>query len=220
MKNPTRVKVFRPSAKWPIFEFEGARYYRRPPGYYRSDAQTSDGEYLHRKVWVVNKGPIPAKHDVHHKDHNCSNNNLSNLELLSDTEHGRRHMSLPERIKASRENMYKTAIPAAVAWRKKNPKAASAIGKLGAAGMKKWLKAQPLKKLICSHCGKIYEALALADQKLYFCSKKCIAANRRDSGIDDEMRECRRCGDRFIKNRFSKVMFCTRSCAHKFRFGT
>lgn len=220
MKNPIIVKSLRPSAKWPIFEFEGLRYYRRPPGYYRSDELTADGEYLHRKVWIANRGPIPPGHDVHHKDHNRSNNKFGNLKMLSEAEHHRQHMLMPERIKASRKNMREVVGPAAAAWRRRNPRAASRIGKLAAAGAIKWLKEQPLKKLICSQCGAKYKALALARQPLYFCSHRCTSAHRRASGIDDERRACRRCGDQFIRNRHSKIQFCTRVCAGKFRFGT
>lgn len=34
---------------------------------------------------------IPEGYDIHHKDDDCRNNDLSNLELISEREHGRRH---------------------------------------------------------------------------------------------------------------------------------
>lgn len=48
--------------------------------------------FLHRTVWVDAFGLIPAGHVIHHKDHNKKNNQLSNLECLSEREHVQRHM--------------------------------------------------------------------------------------------------------------------------------
>ncbi len=47
--------------------------------------------YTHRVVWEEANGPIPEDYHIHHKDGDRANNDLSNLELLSDTEHGHLH---------------------------------------------------------------------------------------------------------------------------------
>ena len=41
----------------------------------------------HRLVWEQNNGPIPNGFQVHHKDHNKENNNISNLECYSNSKH-------------------------------------------------------------------------------------------------------------------------------------
>lgn len=48
---------------------------------------------MHRYVWSFYNGPIPAtrKLHVHHIDHDRSNNDVSNLELISVSEHVRKH---------------------------------------------------------------------------------------------------------------------------------
>lgn len=44
-----------------------------------------------RYVWEQNVGPIPDGFDVHHKDKNFLNNEISNLELVEHKNHCRRH---------------------------------------------------------------------------------------------------------------------------------
>lgn len=46
---------------------------------------------LHKAVWESAHGPVPEGFHVHHQDENTSNNDISNLELLSREEHERRH---------------------------------------------------------------------------------------------------------------------------------
>lgn len=45
----------------------------------------------HDLVWEAAHGPIPKGMYVHHKDHNKTNNDLSNLELVDALEHKRLH---------------------------------------------------------------------------------------------------------------------------------
>ena len=44
-----------------------------------------------RNVWIRSIGSIPKGHHIHHKDGDHTNNNLSNLECLSASEHSRHH---------------------------------------------------------------------------------------------------------------------------------
>ena len=41
---------------------------------------------LHRLVWETFVGPIPKGLVIHHKDHNKSNNKLSNLQLVTSSQ--------------------------------------------------------------------------------------------------------------------------------------
>lgn len=73
----------------PFIMWNGQKYTRRQNGYY---ARTRAGRrYLHLEMWEQANGPIPAGHDVHHRDGDKTNNVLDNLELLTKSEHGRRH---------------------------------------------------------------------------------------------------------------------------------
>lgn len=58
-------------------------------GYYRETS--GPRKHLHRLVWSQANGRIPKGYDVHHKDGNQQNNKLSNLELLTESDHGKAH---------------------------------------------------------------------------------------------------------------------------------
>lgn len=45
----------------------------------------------HRLIWIKEYGEIPKGYVIHHIDGDKTNNNLSNLECISLSEHSRRH---------------------------------------------------------------------------------------------------------------------------------
>ncbi len=47
--------------------------------------------YQHRHVWEQAHGPIPPGHHIHHRNHNRSDNRLSNLELRAGADHLSEH---------------------------------------------------------------------------------------------------------------------------------
>jgi hypothetical protein len=63
--------------------YKGEKYYIQSSGrYYQSRHKVLGERSLHRRVWVEHNGPIPEKHDIHHKDENWRNNDIKNLECL------------------------------------------------------------------------------------------------------------------------------------------
>ena len=67
---------------------------RKEDGYIR--VQWREGKYyfkkyLHILIYETFVGPIPEGYDIHHKNHNPSDNRLENLELLSRTDHAIMH---------------------------------------------------------------------------------------------------------------------------------
>ncbi|WP_077603633.1 HNH endonuclease [Oceanobacillus sojae] len=71
----------------PFKMFDGVKFSLRNHGYYsRTDG---DRKLMHRYVWEYYNGKIPENHDIHHKDHDRSNNDISNLELYSKSDHAR-----------------------------------------------------------------------------------------------------------------------------------
>lgn len=47
----------------------------------------------HKKVWIDSNGEIPKGYDIHHKDEDKLNNKLSNLKMLTRSEHMKIHCS-------------------------------------------------------------------------------------------------------------------------------
>ena len=217
MEVPILVSPLRGTAKRPIYEFRGVRYYRKPPtGYYKSDHPHGD-EYLHRIVWEHHRGPIPDGYAVHHIDHNPANNRIENLELLAFSVHAVLHMADPERRASSRSRMG-AVIKAAADWRRDNPARASEIGRAGMEAHRK--KRAVLNcsgtgwKRKCPWCGSFFDADIW--QRQYWCSPKCRSAARRASGVDDEDRNCIICGGSFRANRYTRKQTCSRDCTNSF----
>jgi len=71
----------------PHVDYLGTRYSSRDNGYLR--ATTGDREYLHRVVWMHHHGAIPDGWQIHHRDHDKTNNTIANLECLTADEHAR-----------------------------------------------------------------------------------------------------------------------------------
>ena len=62
-------------------------------GYYviTSTKEGYGNKRLHRLIYEKHYGKIPEGYVIHHKDHNKLNNNIDNLELLSEFEHKSLH---------------------------------------------------------------------------------------------------------------------------------
>lgn len=177
------------------------------PYYYNSNTR----KYLHRYLWEKAYGEIPEGYEVHHKDHNPFNNELSNLELKESREHKLYHSrTLTDEHRAFlRENMDKKARPAAIKWHK---------SKEGREWHKKHYentKSKLHKEITrtCDMCGVKYETEDTGKNR--FCSNKCKAKWRRKSGVDNEVRVCEWCGNGFSVNKYSKSTHCSRSCRSK-----
>lgn len=67
---------------------DGIKFYSSGNGYLKN---TEKGLWLHRYIWEKYNGPIPEGYVIHHKDHNKLNNDISNLEMISDREHRLEH---------------------------------------------------------------------------------------------------------------------------------
>lgn len=147
-----------------IQEFLGVRYY------YCGSYFQNKGIRLHRKVWEAANGAIPEDHHVHHKDGNCKNNALANLECLPGAEHLAQHAQ-------EQSDEHKTA------WWNAGQKAAA-----------KWHGSQegyewhgehyeqhirPLleksAESICTFCKKPYKVSPMYQKQRLFCHANCKA---------------------------------------------
>lgn len=197
-----------------IAYFNGLRYRKdKNTGYYLHTVARGTGTRLHRDVYEYYNGEIPKGYQIHHKDHDKSNNEISNLELLTKEEHLKLH---GDELKAEerewrRKNIINNAVPKAIDWHKE--KEGKAWHKEHYEKMKNKLHAK--EEYFCECCGKKFEAVK--NGKNRFCSNACCSKYRRKSGLDNEERICPICGNAFIVNKYAKTICCSRSCAGTYR---
>ena len=88
---PTKEGVVRESVY-----FNGYKYNRYPEAkqdaHRRYFSKSGGRGLLHRHVWEFHNGSIPKGYQIHHKDGNTLNNDISNLVCLSTKDHRQEHM--------------------------------------------------------------------------------------------------------------------------------
>lgn len=170
---------------------------------------------LHRYIWEKHNGPIPEGYDVHHIDGNKLNNDISNLIMLTPSEHHKIHANaLTEEQKARRDELFANLVrakacewhgsDAGIEWHKKHGKEVS-----------EHLHDVKIKK-VCKCCGK--EFYDNGFNKGLFCSNNCKSKWRREAGLDNEKRTCIICGKEFITNKYSKAKTCSESCSSTYAY--
>lgn len=169
-------------------------------------------ESLHREVWKTHYGDIPEGFVVHHKDHNKNNNQLSNLDLVSDREHRSMHSKefhaanpghATRAIGIAQDNCRKWHSSSdGHAWHKQHYE-------------KNKDKLHKDIEVVCECCGKVCVSTDTGRNK--YCSRNCKSQARRDSGVDNEVRECLWCKQAFEANKYAKVKYCSRKCGGAFR---
>lgn len=192
---------------------DGYKFRRdKKSGYYLSSKKIGTSRIrLHRYVWQKHYGAIPKGFEVHHKDENKDNNEIDNLELLTKDKHLAWHSeNVPDVLLVKwKDNLEKTARPKAIEWHK------SEEGR-------RWHSEQAKTNAqkagfvtsVCKHCGKKFKEKEFG-RKRKFCSPTCQSAFRVKSGVDNEVRECVVCGNKFSINKYRKTKTCSRSCASK-----
>lgn len=68
--------------------FNGIKFTQRKTGYLGKSF--GDRKLMHRYVWEYHNGEIPPDHDIHHINHDITDNRIENLELYSKSEHAKR----------------------------------------------------------------------------------------------------------------------------------
>ena len=72
-------------------ELHGVAYFQNSDGYYLTGPNNGVDRLYHRQLWIDAHGPIPPGWQVHHLDHDKTNNDLSNLAAMSARAHHRHH---------------------------------------------------------------------------------------------------------------------------------
>lgn len=170
--------------------------------YYRHHTQ-----YLHRYVWEKHNGPIPKGYQIHHKDGDPLNNDISNLECLSVAEHRSQHPCTDELRERRRQDIEKIQDKCRE-WHRSEEGHKWHVAHVGDY---LWQK----KEFECEWCHKMFESQDMGRNR--FCSNACKSSARRASGVDDEDRVCAVCGAAFRINKYSKTICCSKKCAARLR---
>jgi DNA-directed RNA polymerase subunit RPC12/RpoP len=193
---------------------DGVKFNRdQKTGYYLPTRKILDGKRyrLHVYIWIKNNGVVPNGMSVHHKDEDKDNNDISNLVLMSKSEHSKLHSVeyASDHIEELRNNLSKNARPKACEWhsstegREWHSKHGVEIFKNREKGITK-----------CIVCGKEFESLNYKIAK--YCSGACMAKYRRNSGLDNVTKKCAFCGKEFISNKNENIIACSKSCGVKY----
>jgi len=183
--------------------FDGETFGLDAHGYF---CRSSTNKKLHRCVYEYHFGKIEDGYHIHHKDFNKFNNNIYNLEKLSHSEHISLHAKKRCLDKEWFDKFQSLGTESAKEWSKTDEG-------------RKWYKQHydNTKHLlnrkymsVCKLCGKEYEAVNNGNSK--FCSIKCRAKYRRDSGVDDVERMCEICGETFTTTKYKKTKTCSDKC--------
>lgn len=193
-----------------VIVIDGMKFYREKQGvgYYLGNVPVEGRKRrypmrAHVYVWKKYHGEIPVGYEVHHKDEDPSNNDISNLELLTRSEHG--HLHGTENSLSARENMLTKALPAAVEWHKSEDAREWHREHYEQSARAIWNA--PIT-CVCENCGKEYSTVHAKSATSRFCSNKCKAASRRKSGVDNIEKICTKCGKPYIANKYQKTFFC------------
>lgn len=159
-----RVNIVSPT----IQEFNGERFYLC--GRYFQHK----GKRLHRTVWEHHNGDVPVGYEVHHIDGDTTNNDIENLRMMKNEDHQRYHMSEPERVMKSREDI-KKAGQAANVWH------GSEDGfKFHSRLAKQYWGNAPMRNYTCTFCGKPFQTRHVYGRsENHFCHQNCRASYRR-----------------------------------------
>lgn len=202
MEIKTKTKVIR------YIEYDDIKFYPDKKGYWLSSRIKGIDRpiRLHIYVWTKFNGEIPEGYHIHHKDHNRDNNDISNLELMSQEEHLSLHGALLNKENL-RKNMIENLQPKATEWHKSEASA-------------EWHKKHyqetkdklHQKKIIkCMNCGTEKEIAYNGHNK--FCSNNCKSAYRRKSGVDNITTKCEDCNMEFTFNKYNKKPKKCKLCA-------
>ena len=146
--------------------FNGVRYNRRPGRkYYKTNRWDKErkryyAESLHQAVWKFHRGPIPQGHDVHHIDGDYNRNVIDNLELLTRSEHARRHRTFAKYSQSAKGRAEQSK------------------------RIKKLWAAVEFRSCVCTACGGEFQTRWLRNPK--YCSQRCCAREgyrRRHPGV-------------------------------------
>ena len=188
---------------------------------------------IYRFIWIYFNGDIPEGYDVHHRDFNHDNNDISNLELLTKDEHKKIHGWTEKKLSSKNkicaccgikfEASNGNRIYCSSKCRRRARRIRQSETKVCIVCGKEFLvdkhddakccsnkcSRELLKKReekICPVCGKNFSAAVSRNRK--YCSHACATEAMKTR----EIRICVHCGKEFFARSTRNQKFCSREC--------
>lgn len=187
--------------------FDGYRYHWWGDYYRRSSSPRNPHTQLHRAIYEFHNGKIKDWHHIHHINGNTKDNDISNLQEISISDHMMLHQT-DERKEQSRKSIMH-AMEYAKEWHNSEEGRA-------------WHKQHFNNSLVKVFDRKIVKSCVVCDKKFTtcfehakYCSNKCKTKARYLSGVDNETRSCSICNNEFVCNKYSAKKTCSKNCAVK-----
>lgn len=158
---------------------------------------------IHQFVWFYYTGILSGgSFDVHHKDCNPNNNDISNLQLLTVSEHAKLHGHFAAQVERICEYCGRSYTSAG-----RNGLNRFCSQKCRSS----WQHENCLETRTCENCGK--EFFVRKDLPTRFCSARC--STQHTHGKPPEERTCIICGKTFFAKPSTKTKCCSLSCGAK-----
>ena len=157
---------------------------------------------IYRFIWTYFNGEIPDGYEIHHRDFNHDNNNISNLQLLPKAEHRRLHNPCKEENDSKKNSKHYCAVCGKEFGHRRGQ-----YVYCSAKCRRTAEKIRATKTKVCEVCGKEFSTISDAR----FCSQKCIGKfyKRR------ETKTCPICGKTFEARLVHNRKYCSRECANE-----
>lgn len=178
---------------------------------------TAGGHYvtstqLHRDVWRYYYGEIPeGDYEIHHIDCDKSNNDISNLQLLTREEHRRLHNPKGHRYGQPIEKELACDVCG-------KSYVGFDIGQKTHYCSKYCLEKAKhdrlVKTLTCPNCGREFVARKF-DNRIRFCSQQCSREYNHNQAV--EIKTCPVCGKNFECFKYRHQQCCSPECGVKWR---
>lgn len=199
LKNPPRVEIIDEKHQ----KFKGKIYSKQKNEDYGKNIK------LHRIVWQYYNGEIPAgDYQVHHKSIDRDDNQIENLQLLTNSE----HQILHNQLRMS-EFICEECGKIFVAPDVKNNRFCS----VKCREIHQHRKDTVIKQ--CEYCGEEFASVKKDHKR--FCSPHCAMkaryADNPEVGNYYEIRICSFCGKEFSVYKYDKTRFCSMKCAMRDR---
>ncbi len=188
----------------PAFVFyRGRKYWLTKRGKYYRAAKRYDNipeQFLHRVIWYRAHGEIKKGWCVHHKNHDSTDNRLSNLQLVTRSEHAKYHRKLYLRSLSAKEKeqSIRKLVDGGNKWRR------TALAKrfMRLNGYRS-VALRSNTKRSCVVCGRIFSAY-----RAIVCSKFCGHRHQRNTHL--KSKTCAICGAAFKSYRKDAA-----TCSHR-----